>query len=201
MNVPDKLEEVIPRLRGVMHAYAFWFAAVAGRAAHRPRAGASARASPRRSTARGCARCSPPAALYHRWRWTRAGSRCCGGSTTSTIYFFIAATTRRSRCSCCSARSQRSCSSRVWAGAGSAIVFALAWIDAPRALVRGTYLAVGWAAVVAVPQLLGERRRRAVRALRRRRASSTRSGRRSTPPSARTRGRRRSASTSSSTRS
>ena len=29
MNVPPKLDEVIPRLRGVMHAYAFWFAAVA----------------------------------------------------------------------------------------------------------------------------------------------------------------------------
>ena len=29
MNVQPKLEEVIPRLRGVLHAYAFWFAAIA----------------------------------------------------------------------------------------------------------------------------------------------------------------------------
>ena len=39
----------------------------------------------------------------------------------------------------------------VWAGAALGIAFALAWIDAPRLLVAGTYLAVGWAGVVAVP--------------------------------------------------
>ena len=44
----------------------------------------------------------------------------------------------------------------VWAGAGLGIAFALAWIDAPRLLVAGTYLAVGWAGVVAVPQILRE---------------------------------------------
>jgi len=42
----------------------------------------------------------------------------------------------------------------VWTGAALGIGFALAWIDAPRLLVAGTYLAVGWAGVVAVPQLL-----------------------------------------------
>ena len=44
----------------------------------------------------------------------------------------------------------------VWAGAALGIAFALAWIDAPRLLVSGTYLAVGWAGVVAVPQILSE---------------------------------------------
>ena len=29
MNAPAALEEVIPRLRGVLHAYAFWIAGVA----------------------------------------------------------------------------------------------------------------------------------------------------------------------------
>jgi hemolysin III len=44
----------------------------------------------------------------------------------------------------------------VWAGAALGIGFALAWIDAPRVLVAGTYLAVGWVAAIAVPQLLNE---------------------------------------------
>ena len=44
----------------------------------------------------------------------------------------------------------------MWAGALLGIGFALAWIDAPRALVAGTYLAVGWAAAVSIPQLLGK---------------------------------------------
>ena len=39
-------------------------------------------------------------------------------------------------------------------GAAIGIAFALAWIDAPRLLVCGTYLACGWAGAIAVPQLL-----------------------------------------------
>jgi len=42
----------------------------------------------------------------------------------------------------------------VWAGAALGIAFTLAWIDAPRLLVAGTYLAVGWAGVAALPALL-----------------------------------------------
>ena len=34
------------------------------------------------------------------------------------------------------------------------LVFALGWIKAPRALVAGSYLALGWIAVIALPQLL-----------------------------------------------
>jgi hemolysin III len=44
----------------------------------------------------------------------------------------------------------------VWLGAALGVAFALAWIDAPRLLTSATYLAVGWAGVVAVPQLLKE---------------------------------------------
>ena len=45
-----------------------------------------------------------------------------------------------------------------WAGAVAGVAFSLGWIDAPRGLVTGTYLALGWVAVIALPQLLGELR-------------------------------------------
>jgi hemolysin III len=41
-----------------------------------------------------------------------------------------------------------------WAGALAGVAFSLGWIDAPRPLVAGSYLALGWIAAIAVPQLL-----------------------------------------------
>ncbi|TMK38588.1 MAG: hemolysin III, partial [Actinobacteria bacterium] len=35
------------------------------------------------------------------------------------------------------------------------VAFSVAWIEAPRALVAGCYIAIGWVAVVALPQLSG----------------------------------------------
>jgi hemolysin III len=42
----------------------------------------------------------------------------------------------------------------VWAGALAGVVFSIAWINAPRGLVAGTYLALGWVAVITTPQLV-----------------------------------------------
>ena len=74
----------------------------------------------------------------------------------STIYLFIAATTTPIALLVLSGPIQIVVLASVWAGAALGIAFALAWIDAPRLLVAGTYLAVGWAGVVAVPQILRE---------------------------------------------
>ena len=43
-----------------------------------------------------------------------------------------------------------------WIGAATGVAFSLGWIEAPRAVIAGGYLALGWAAVIAIPQLLGE---------------------------------------------
>src|SRR5215218_11132159 len=68
VNVPPKLEEVIPRLRGVLHAYAFWFAAVAAAALVAIAPTDRARLA---AAIYGGALCALFAAsgLYHRWRW------------------------------------------------------------------------------------------------------------------------------------
>jgi hemolysin III len=42
-----------------------------------------------------------------------------------------------------------------WGGALAGVAFSLGWIDAPRPLVAGSYLALGWLAVIATPQLVG----------------------------------------------
>jgi hemolysin III len=45
-----------------------------------------------------------------------------------------------------------------WAGAAAGVAFSLGWIDAPRIVHAGSYLTLGWLAVIALPQLLGELR-------------------------------------------
>ena len=41
-----------------------------------------------------------------------------------------------------------------WAGAIAGVVFSPGWIDAPRPLVAGSYLALGWLALIAAPELV-----------------------------------------------
>jgi len=155
VNVQESLEEVIPRLRGVMHAYAFWFAAVAASALVALAPTDRARLA---AAIYGGALCALFAAsgLYHRWRWHPRWKPLLRRVDHSTIYLFIAATTTPIALLVLSGTIQVVVLVSVWAGAVLGIAFALAWIDAPRLLVSGTYLAVGWAGVVAVPQLLSE---------------------------------------------
>jgi hemolysin III len=42
----------------------------------------------------------------------------------------------------------------VWVGAAAGVALSLAWISAPRLLSAIAYLAVGWVAVIALPELL-----------------------------------------------
>jgi hemolysin III len=155
MDGQQSLEEVIPRLRGLLHAYAFYVAAVAAAVLvilappGRPRVAAAIY---------GAALCALFAAsgLYHRWRWSPRWKPLLRRLDHSTIYLFIAATSTPIALLVLEGTLRVVVLSSVWAGAVLGIAFALAWIDAPRLLVCGTYLAVGWAGVVAVPQLLDE---------------------------------------------
>lgn len=44
--------------------------------------------------------------------------------------------------------------SLAWLGAG--IAFSMGWIEAPRVVVAGSYLVLGWVAVIAIPQLAAD---------------------------------------------
>ncbi|MGH2870745.1 MAG: PAQR family membrane homeostasis protein TrhA [Solirubrobacteraceae bacterium] len=42
-----------------------------------------------------------------------------------------------------------------WAGAAAGVGLRLGWLSAPRSVVAGSYLLLGWLAVIAIPQLVG----------------------------------------------
>jgi len=146
---------VIPRLRGLLHAYAFWVAGVAAALLVALAPSAQARVA---SAIYGAGLCALFAAsgLYHRWRWSPRWKPILRRLDHSTIYFFIAASCTPVALLVLHGTLQVVVLTCVWAGALLGIAFTLAWIDAPRALVAGTYLAVGWATVLSVPQLLTE---------------------------------------------
>ncbi len=155
MNAPPMLEEVIPRLRGLLHAYAFWFAMVAAAVLVAIAPNTQARVA---AAIYGTGLCALFAAsgLYHRWRWSPRWKPLLRRVDHSTIYLFIAASSTPIALLVLDGTIQIVVLASVWTGAVLGIAFALAWIDAPRLLVAGTYLAVGWAGAVAVPQLLSE---------------------------------------------
>src|SRR4051794_24909967 len=149
----DRLEEVIPRLRGLLHAYAFWFAVAAAvlLVALAPTERARVAAG-----IYGLGLCAlfGASGLYHRWRWSPRWKPVLRRLDHATIYLFIAASSTPVALLVLDGPLQVVVLASVWVGAALGIAFALAWIDAPRALVAGTYLAVGWVGVIAVPQLL-----------------------------------------------
>src|ERR687895_1929746 len=84
------LEEVIPRLRGLLHAYAFWFAAVAAAVLVALAPTSQARLA---AAVYGTGLCALFAAsgLYHRWRWSPRWKPLLRRLDHSAIYLFIAA--------------------------------------------------------------------------------------------------------------
>ena len=147
------LEEVIPRLRGVLHAYAFWFAVAAAAVLVALAPTGDARLA---SAIYGAGLCAlfAVSGLYHRWRWSPRWKPLLRRADHATIYLFIAATSTPVALLVLEGTLQAVVLVSVWAGAAAGIAFALAWIDAPRMLTAGTYLAVGWAGLAALPALL-----------------------------------------------
>src|SRR5215204_4844262 len=141
MNVQESLDEVIPRLRGVLHAYAFWFAAVAASAlvAFAPTDRARLAAA-----IYGGALCALFAAsgLYHRWRWHPRWRPLLRRLDHSTIYLFIAACYTPVGMLVLSGATCWFVLITVWVGALLGVAFSVAWISAPRALSSATYIAL-----------------------------------------------------------
>jgi hemolysin III len=155
MNATPALEEVIPRLRGLLHAYAFYVAILAAVTLVVLAPTGQARFA---AAIYGAGLCSLFAAsgLYHRWRWSPRWKPILRRVDHSTIYLFIAATSTPIAMLVLDGTMRVVVLASVWAGAAFGIAFALAWINAPRLLTAATYLAVGWVGVVSVPQLLSE---------------------------------------------
>ena len=147
------IEPVVPRLRGVLHAWAFRIALVVAVGLLALAEGATARVA---AAVYGLGLCAlfGASALYHRWRWDPRWRPLLRRADHGAIFVFIAASYTPVALLALSGTLRTVVLVVVWAGAIGGVSFSVAWIGAPRALVVATYLALGWVAVVAVPQLV-----------------------------------------------
>ena len=93
-------------------------------------------------------------ALFHRWSGPMRFKPLLRKIDHSAIFVFIAATYTPVAAMLLHGTIGWLVLVGAWAGAACGVAFSLGWIDAPRAVVAGSYLVLGWLAVIAVPQLL-----------------------------------------------
>jgi hemolysin III len=143
----------IPLLRGVTHAWAFWFALVAAIALVVAAPGGDARLA---AAVYGVGLCAlfGGSGLYHRWRWDPRWRPILRRIDHSTIFVFIAASYTPVALLVLDGWLQAVVLAGVWVGALAGVVFSVVWIEAPRWLVAGTYLGLGWVAIATLPELL-----------------------------------------------
>jgi hemolysin III len=147
------VEEIVPTLRGVLHAYAFWVALGGAIVLVALAPGPQARVA---CAIYGAALCALFAisGLYHRWRWNPRWRPLMRRLEHCTIFHVIAASTPPIALLVMSGGLQTAVLLLVWLGAAAGIVMTAAWIDAPRGLVALSYVAVGCAATAGLPQML-----------------------------------------------
>src|ERR1700704_5157401 len=149
-------EEVAPRLRGLLHAWAFWFALAAAGiliiVAYDGRARIAA-------IIYGVGLCAlfGASATYHRWRGNPRWKPVLRRVDHSTIFVFIAASYTPIALLVLHGPLSTIVLISIWAGALAGVGMSVAWIDAPRVLTAICYIAVGWVALVAMPQLFDHR--------------------------------------------
>jgi hemolysin III len=142
-----------PRLRGVVHQWAF-FCALAGAGvllALASNGRALTAALIYGLTLTGLLGTS---ALYHRVDWHPAGRRWMRRLDHSMIFLLIAGTYTPFALLVFSDPLATLILAVVWGGALAGVVMTLVWIDAPKPLIAIVYVALGWVAVAAMPQML-----------------------------------------------
>jgi hemolysin III len=146
-------EELVPRLRGVTHAVAFWLALAAAAVLVAIAPDASARTA---AIIYGAGLCAlfGGSSLYHRWRWDPRWRPLLRRVDHSTIFVFIAASYTPVALLVLEGSLQVTILVIAWAGALAGVAFSLVWIEAPRWLVAATYLGLGWISVIALPELV-----------------------------------------------
>jgi hemolysin III len=142
-----------PRLRGVLHQIAF-FAALAvapllivGADGDRGRFAAAVFAG-------SVVACFGASALYHRVTWTPRARLWMRRVDHAGVYLLIAGTYTPVSLFALYGNWQLVVLTVVWAGAVAAIILKFAWVAAPKWLAAAIGLALGWVAVVALPQLV-----------------------------------------------
>jgi hemolysin III len=145
-------ERVKPRLRGVFHQYAFFVSLASG--ALLVLLAATTRASVAAAVyAASVSALFGVSALYHRVTWTGPARRRMRRLDHAMIFLLIAGTYTPVGLLVLKGSLATVVLAVVWGGAVAGIVLELVWTRAPRWLGGTVYLALGWVAVVAMPQL------------------------------------------------
>src|SRR5262249_26760260 len=92
-------------------------------------------------------------ALYHRVTWSEIARRRMRRLDHSMIFLLIAGTYTPVAVLALSGPVATALLIAVWAGALGGIVMKVVWLDAPKTVVSLVYVALGWIAIVAVPQV------------------------------------------------
>jgi hemolysin III len=143
-----------PRLRGVSHQWAFFVSVATGVALvlAAPNGRATAAVAIYAFSVAGLFGAS---ALYHRINWSTTGARrWMRRLDHSMIFLLIAGTYTPFAVLVLNGPLATAILIIVWTAALGGIVLKLAWIDAPKWLVALIYVAIGWVALAAFPQLL-----------------------------------------------
>jgi hemolysin III len=147
--------ELVPRLRGISHAVASVLAVAAAVVVIviAPAGRATVAAAIYGAGLIALFGCS---ALYHRWPGPARFKPVLRRIDHSTIFVFIAASYTPVALVVLHGPLVWVILGVAWAGAGAGVAFSLEWVHASRAVIAGSYLALGWVAVIAVPQMLGD---------------------------------------------
>ena len=144
---------VKPRLRGVVHEYAFFVALAAGAALLVVAPSGKARLAVGLYVL-GLAGLLGTSALYHRVTWRRPNARrWMRRLDHSMIFVLIAGTYTPIALLVLSQPLGSVVLVVIWSGAVGGIVLSLLWPDAPRPVSAAIYISLGWVAIIAMPQL------------------------------------------------
>ena len=148
-------DELVPRLRGISHAVASVLAVAAAVVVIMiaPAGRATVAAAIYGAGLIALFGCS---ALYHRWPGPARFKPMLRRIDHSTIFMFIAASYTPVALVLLHGPLVWVILAVAWSGAVAGVAFSLGWIQAPRPVIAGSYLALGWVAVIAIPQMLGD---------------------------------------------
>ena len=152
-TVASASDQLVPRLRGVSHAVAS-VVAVAAAIVVVALAPTVRTIVPLAVYGVGLVALFGGSALYHRWPGPARFKPLLQRIDHSTIYVFIAASYTPIAVVLLHGALAWMVLVVAWAGAAAGVAFTLGWIEAPRTVVVASYLALGWLAVIAGPQLL-----------------------------------------------
>ncbi len=142
-----------PRLRGVLHQYAFFVSLAVGSVMVAfARTGREQFAAAVFAVA--VALMFGASALHHRVTWRERGYRWSRRIDHAGVYLAIAGTYTPFGLLVLHGAWRIAVLAVVWGGAGAAILLKFLWVDAPKWLAAAIAIALGWVAVIVFPQLI-----------------------------------------------